>query len=1229
MKSLFFKLTVSAALLCSGNTARAAAEADLAVSYTATYASSNGGEDNSQVIIANAITGSNAINKTSGTGAAVRIVGYRQSAQDNTNLTTVGGIVGWLNNNDSRIFDVVTFGSTVGADLVTYICTSTDTGIGAVASQPGMYSSFQPSAFWSAVVAHELSGHNYGRSHSDGLLNPKTIMLHNYCGGGAAPPYLFTNPNIWFNNVRLLGDANNCSQGGLINGGDNSLPSAASAQGVADRRERVIVGPNISNVVRRWKFNRAAGAAPAGTSVTDQVSGANPAVVRGNGAIFTGTSLRTPGGGTGNAVANSITAYIDLPNGIISSNTNLTIEIWATPISAPSYARIFDFGRPVQAGDGLGVAGEYTGTPGSAAPGATQSSDDIMLSAAVGTNINTQRLEAKLNGTAVTLDSAIPTTAGVQHHYAITFTDTATGGRWQWYRDGDAVAYRDVTFHLADIEDVNNWLGRSLWSADGMANNDYAEVRISNVAMSRDQILANYLLGPNYDATATVMMNGSDANGASSFSQAGQWSNAATPSAGNSYETFGYTLRTPASSGAAAFPGGSLKISGGRFLYKGTGASSVTINDLRVSNATLMHSGTGTCTLVGGLAVGSEGGKVFGASGSFNLSANLSGGGSLTHVGNSTTLSGTNTSFTGKTLIGDGNAGGVTIDSKSRLGATPASLVSDQLTFNRGTLSTTATMALDDANRGILFDTDGGFFNVAAGTTLTVTSPLASPFVTSAITVGSINKRGSGTLVLGSTSSSFNGILVVDSNSTTANDGVVKVTSSQALANARLVYINNNNAGSSILQLDGTAATINLPRVQLAGRTVSTPAVENLAGTNNIGGLTVMAGGGSYLVQSDAGLLNVNGPISAGITGTRTITFQGNGDMATLGTVSEGSADLLNVAKSGTGSLTLTGACTHNGSTTVNAGTLKLNGSITTASGTLTAATGATLSGTGNTNATVTVNGNHAPGNPVGTQTFTGTLNYTATARLKCTLQTNSNAANASGKVSGGTVNVAAGAALDFVLNGAGSTVNFTDIFWSQPRTWAVMSGTAITGTFSLGSVSADSGGRSASDYGTFALQQSATAVNLTYTPLTPTELWRRANFGADWSNPAISGDAVDGDADGLSNLLEYALGSDPNTSDVAVAPQVSIKDGKLKIAFNRNTAASDVILIVTAADDPGGAWNEIARSTGGAPFTVTAEGATVSETGTGLLRAVRSSDVYFTTDTAHPKRFLRLEVMR
>lgn len=37
------------------------------------------------------------------------------------------------------------------------------------------------------------------------------------------------------------------------------------------------------------------------------------------------------------------------------------------------------------------------------------------------------------------------------------------------------------------------------------------------------------------------------------------------------------------------------------------------------------------------------------------------------------------------------------------------------------------------------------------------------------------------------------------------------------------------------------------------------------------------------------------------------------------------------------------------------------------------------------------------------------------------------------------------------MLNGAGSTVNFTDGFWSQPRTWNVMGASNKTGDFALG----------------------------------------------------------------------------------------------------------------------------------------------------------------------------------
>src|SRR5205823_3146825 len=101
-------------------------EADLLIAYGAAYASSLGGTDNLEVTVQNAVTGNNAINDRSGTGARMRVCAFYQSAQDATNGTTTGGLVGWLANNDSRVSDVVSYAATIGADLVTYYCQNTD-----------------------------------------------------------------------------------------------------------------------------------------------------------------------------------------------------------------------------------------------------------------------------------------------------------------------------------------------------------------------------------------------------------------------------------------------------------------------------------------------------------------------------------------------------------------------------------------------------------------------------------------------------------------------------------------------------------------------------------------------------------------------------------------------------------------------------------------------------------------------------------------------------------------------------------------------------------------------------------------------------------------------------------------------------------------------------------------------------------------------------------------------
>ncbi len=852
------------------SSASAALEQDIALCYAPSYATSLGGEANTQVALANIAASVNAIYDQCGAGAHWHIAGYYQSVNDPVNWTTTGGMVGWLSGNNANVSDVVSYGSSVGADLVEYIVQNSDNStIAGVSQQPGMYSSINPASAWYAIFAHEIGGHAYGCNHQDGHINPKTIMMHNYCGGGSAPPYYFSNPNMWWNGTRMTGDGNtSCLGGSLVNGGDNTYCLSANSQGVQDRRPRPVVAPVLNNAVLHWCFTNAPGAAAAGTTNYDLISGA-PAIVRGNGATYTGSALRIPGGTTGNVAMSAMSAYIDLPNGIISSQTSLTIEIWATPLSAPNWARIMDFGRTDLAGDGLGAAGEYTGAASDPAPGTTASYSDIMLSAAIGTAIGQQRFEAKLNGTAVTVNSALATTAGVQHHYAITFTDGAgvngsAGGRWQWYRDGDAVGFLDVNYHLASLADVNNWLGRSLWSGDSNANNDYAEVRISNVAMSRGQILANYLVGPNYFPDVTL--TGTDALGSTSFNAIGNWSSGVAPASGHKYETYDFTLRTPATTSPYTFAGDALTMSGGFILWKGTASSTITVNDFRLNNASLQNAGSGTFTLAGSLKITNDV-TCNGINGPTTISANLSGNGSLTFYANTATLTGNNTNFTGKMRIGNGIIGNLVISSEAQLGGNPSTFTPDQLTLNRGWLYTTTTFTISNSNRGIQIGMNDGLINVAVGTTLTLGCPVTSPAFGSGVVGGVLLKQNSGTLTLSSPSNTHSGPIQIDA-------GTLSVSGAGTLTGGNYTspYFQNNGT----FDFSSTATqTISSPISGTGALTKNGSGTLTLSGANIYSGITSINGGrllvngsigSSAVTASSGGMLGGNGTISGAIT---------------------------------------------------------------------------------------------------------------------------------------------------------------------------------------------------------------------------------------------------------------------------------------------------------------------------------------------------------------------------
>src|SRR5204862_152707 len=82
-------------------------------------------------------------------------------------------------------------------------------------------------------------------------------------------------------------------------------------------------------------------------------------------------------------------------------------------------------------------------------------------------------------------------------------------------------------------------------------------------------------------------------------------------------------------------------------------------------------------------------------------------------------------------------------------------------------------------------------------------------------------------------------------------------------------------------------------------------------------------GGSQARVQSDAGLLTINGNISTDATSARNLYLQGTGNGVVYGAISNNPGNVngtINLSKQGAGTWTLGGANTYSGTTTVSAG---------------------------------------------------------------------------------------------------------------------------------------------------------------------------------------------------------------------------------------------------------------------------------------------------------------------
>ena len=251
----------------------------------------------------------------------------------------------------------------------------------------------------------------------------------------------------------------------VVSSAAGSVTSAAAVLEVGS-------GNGIAGLIHRYTFNEGQG-----RTVEDSLGNAD-GEVKGEGYSWAPGILTLPGG------ASTSAAYVDLPNGIISSLSDATFEAWVTVNGQRVWARIFDFGSTSVPG------GELDG-PGGEGSGA----DYILLSASIGWNINVQHVEIRDadSGRGNSIDSQGATTLGEEYHVAVVFDSGA--GEIRYYRNGSLLSFFATDINLRDIDDVNNWLGRSNWTGDENLQGTLNEFRIYDRALSEDEVRNSYAAG--------------------------------------------------------------------------------------------------------------------------------------------------------------------------------------------------------------------------------------------------------------------------------------------------------------------------------------------------------------------------------------------------------------------------------------------------------------------------------------------------------------------------------------------------------------------------------------------------------------------------------------------------------------------------------------------------------------------------------------------------------------
>jgi hypothetical protein len=286
----------------------------------------------------------------------------------------------------------------------------------------------------------------------------------------------------------------------------------------------ITVRADVSKLVHRYSFSDANGS----TSCADSIGGA-----AWNGTVMSGGTNGVPTGGVFGGgqltLASNLSEYVQLPSGILSNYTAVSVDAWVTLGTLPQNCMLWSFGGTST------VSNQYSGYSGY---------DCIFLQPVSGVDVISDTDPSWVGNQTTAFLGGLP--QGTEVH--VTGVVNPPANYIAIYTNGVLLSVNtSETIPMSHVTNLLAYLSRSLYLGDSFFDCQWDECRIYNGVLSPDDVSVSQALGPNQLLVTepTLSAAASGANVVLSWTQAaagftlqsrtsltsGAWTTVATPAA--------------------------------------------------------------------------------------------------------------------------------------------------------------------------------------------------------------------------------------------------------------------------------------------------------------------------------------------------------------------------------------------------------------------------------------------------------------------------------------------------------------------------------------------------------------------------------------------------------------------------------------------------------------------------------------------------------------------------